>query len=163
MQVKAIPAPGAVAPAVRSLLADDEDVRSLTAWQGGPEVMVTVPVSLELLQAACWADMTEDAGSVRDMTDDTVRSWAVSQLLTHGVRGLDVLRSEIAAQPPTPEVTAYWAAIQERLPLAIESAQAVPDGTASASTEVAGSGHQAAGAAADAYDEADDYADAVGW
>src|SRR4051794_9317501 len=110
MQVKAIPASDAAVPSVGSLvLADDENVRSLTAWQGGPEVLVTVPVSLELLQAACWADMTEDAGSVRDMTDDTVRSWAVSQLLTHGILGLDALSSEIAAQPPSQEASEFLA------------------------------------------------------
>jgi len=121
MQVKAIPASGRhgqAADDIAAFRADDDEIRSLTVVDGSPVVSLTVPVSLSVLVTACWCDGMESIDGVQAMTDDRVREWAVSMLLTLGAAGISDATDSIAASPTTPEAAEYLKVIQDRVPRA---------------------------------------------
>jgi hypothetical protein len=118
MQVKAISGSVRAPGDVPSFVADGVEVTSVTVVEGSPLVSVAVPVSLALLEAACWTDRQESSDSVVEMSDDDVREWALSQLLTHGVLTTAVETDGFAPRPATAESAAYLAVIRERLPRA---------------------------------------------
>ena len=143
MQVKGSSAPGSELGSVGRLsLVDDENVRSLTAWQQGPQVMVTIPVSVELLHAACSAETAETAEGIAAMTDEMIRSYSVAGLLTQGVVEIHRTNTELAAQPQTAEAAAYLAAVQERLTQALDPARLAVE---AAATEAAAAAERATG------------------
>ena len=118
MQVKAISGSVWSMCDVPAFLADGDEITELTTVEGSPLVSVAVPVSLAVLEAACWSDVMEYADSVAERSDDDIREWAISMLLRTGVVGSAVQSGGFTPRPQTPEAARYLAMIRERLPRA---------------------------------------------